>query len=42
MAEFQADQRPNKIDLGVGVYKDDAGLTVIPKAVKMAETRIQE
>ena len=42
MAEFQADPRPNKIDLGVGVYKDGAGLTVIPKAVKMAEARILE
>lgn len=42
MAEFQADPRPNKIDLGVGVYKDGEGLTVIPKAVKMAEARILE
>lgn len=40
MAEFQADRRPHKIDLGVGVYKDDAGLTVIPQAVKLAEARI--
>ena len=42
IAEFQADPRPEKIDLGVGVYKDGAGLTVIPKAVKMAERRILE
>lgn len=42
IAEFQADPRPNKIDLGVGVYKDGAGLTVIPKAVKTAEARILE
>jgi len=42
IAEFQADSRPNKIDLGVGVYKDDSGLTVIPKAVKLAEARILE
>ena len=42
IAEFQADPRPNKIDLGVGVYKDGAGLTVIPKAVKMAEARLLE
>ncbi len=42
MAEFQADPRPNKIDLGVGVYKDDAGATVIPRAVKTAEARILE
>lgn len=42
MAEFQADTRPNKIDLGVGVYKDGAGLTVIPKAVKLAEAQLLE
>ena len=42
IAEFQADPRPNKIDLGVGVYKDGAGLTVIPKAVKTAEARLLE
>ena len=42
IAEFQADPRPNKIDLGVGVYKDSDGLTVIPKAVKTAEARILE
>lgn len=42
IADFQADPRPNKIDLGVGVYKNGAGLTVIPKAVKMAEARILE
>ena len=42
IAEFQADPRPNKIDLGVGVYKDGAGQTVIPKAVKLAEARLLE
>ncbi len=40
MAEIQADDRPNKIDLGIGVYKDDAGNTPIMSAVKKAEERI--
>jgi aromatic-amino-acid transaminase len=26
---FQADQRPDKIDLGVGVYRDDEGKTPV-------------
>ena len=42
IAEFKADPRPNKIDLGVGVYKDGAGQTVIPKAVKLAEAHLLE
>jgi aromatic-amino-acid transaminase len=37
---FRADQRADKIDLGVGVYKDDAGRTVIMRAVKEAERRL--
>lgn len=40
MAEFRADERPDKIDLGVGVYKDAAGRTPIMRAVKAAETRL--
>ncbi|SDG41547.1 aromatic amino acid transaminase [Pelagibacterium luteolum] len=40
MAEIAADARPNKIDLGIGVYKDDAGNTPIMSAVKKAEERI--
>jgi len=32
-----ADPRPDKIDLGVGVYKDAAGTTPILRAVKAAE-----
>ena len=35
---FSADQRPHKINLGVGVYKDEGGATPILKAVKEAET----
>ena len=34
---FRADNNPHKVNLGVGVYKDDAGLTPILKAVKEAE-----
>jgi aspartate aminotransferase/aromatic-amino-acid transaminase len=37
---FKADPRPDKINLGVGVYKDDSGLTPIPRAVKRAEEQI--
>ncbi|WP_069301205.1 aromatic amino acid transaminase [Neptunicoccus sediminis] len=34
---FRADPRPEKIDLGVGVYKDANGNTPIMRAVKKAE-----
>ena len=37
---FNADQRSDKIDLGVGVYKDDSGNTPIMRAVKKAEARL--
>ncbi|HWJ89140.1 MAG TPA: amino acid aminotransferase [Pelagibacterium sp.] len=40
MAEIAADNRPGKIDLGIGVYKDDDGNTPIMTAVKKAEERI--
>lgn len=39
---FAADQNPNKIDLGVGVYKDEHGKTPVMAAVKLAEARILE
>jgi aspartate aminotransferase len=39
MAAFKADPRPHKIDLGVGVYKDEAGHTPVLDAVKRAEAR---
>lgn len=35
---FREDPRPDKIDLGVGVYKDSAGDTPVMRAVKDAET----
>ncbi len=34
---YQQDTNPAKVDLGVGVYKDDAGLTPIMAAVSIAE-----
>jgi len=37
IAEHQADTRPDKVDLGVGVYRDEDGGTPIPSAVKKAE-----
>jgi len=37
-----ADQRPNKIDVGVGVFRDGVGNTPIPASVKDAERRLVE
>lgn len=37
---YRADPRPNKVDLGVGVYKDSAGKTVVMRAVREAEKRL--
>jgi len=34
MAAYKQDTNPNKIDLGVGVYKDEQGNTPVLKAVK--------
>ncbi|MDR0476626.1 MAG: aspartate/tyrosine/aromatic aminotransferase [Desulfobulbaceae bacterium] len=34
---FRADANPHKVNLGVGVYKDEVGLTPILQAVKEAE-----
>jgi len=34
---FRADPTPNKVDLGVGVYRDARGQTPIPAAVREAE-----
>ena len=42
MAAFRADTRTDKIDLGVGIYKDSAGKTPIMHAVKSAEGRLLE
>ncbi|MEL6641257.1 MAG: aromatic amino acid aminotransferase, partial [Pseudomonadota bacterium] len=40
MAAFRADERSEKVDLGVGVYKDATGNTPVMRAVKEAERRI--
>ncbi|KAI0559362.1 aspartate aminotransferase [Gracilaria domingensis] len=37
---YNADPNPNKINLGVGAYRDDAGLPVVLDAVRQAEQRI--
>ncbi|WP_199609446.1 amino acid aminotransferase [Flocculibacter collagenilyticus] len=37
MAAYNSDSNPNKIDLGVGVYKDEYGDTPVLKCVKQAE-----
>lgn len=37
---YAADPRPGKIDLGVGVYKDEAGHTPVFAAVKAAEQHL--
>lgn len=42
MAEYAADPRTDKIDLGVGVYKDPRNNTPIMSAVTKAEQRILE
>lgn len=36
-AAFRADSSPCKVDLGVGVYRDDRGTTPVPRAVCDAE-----
>jgi aspartate aminotransferase len=37
LAAYRADADPGKVDLGIGVYRDDQGATPIPAAVKRAE-----
>jgi len=39
---YKNDERPTKMDLGVGVYKDSQGATVIMRAVRDAEKRLFE
>lgn len=40
IAAFKADPRADKIDLGVGVYKDPTGLTPVMRAIKAAEKKL--
>lgn len=42
MQKFRADPRQNKVDLVVGVYKNDAGDVPVMRAVKAAEHRLWE
>ena len=42
MQSYRADPRENKIDLGVGVYRDGTGVTPIMQAVKKAEAKLHE
>ena len=37
MALYRTDQDPNKVDLSVGVYQDESGLTPVLECVKRAE-----
>ncbi|OCP07503.1 MULTISPECIES: tyrosine aminotransferase [unclassified Ensifer] len=39
---YRKDERPGKVDLGVGVYRDETGHTPIFRAVKAAEKRLLE
>ncbi len=41
-AAYREDTNPNKIDLGVGVYKDENGNTPIMAAVAAAQTKLLE
>ena len=41
-AAFKKDTNPNKIDLGVGVYKDESGKTPVVSAIKKAEKLLWE
>jgi aromatic-amino-acid transaminase len=40
MAAYAADTHPDKVDLGVGVYRDASGVTPVMAAVRKAEQRI--
>ena len=40
IVEHRNDPRPEKIDLGVGVYRDASGQTPVPDTVKQAEKRL--
>lgn len=42
LVRYRADPRPDKLDLGVGVYRDSAGLSPIMAAVRAAERDLAE
>ncbi|WP_028779904.1 amino acid aminotransferase [Shewanella sp. 38A_GOM-205m] len=39
---FKADPRTDKVNLGVGIYKDEGGQTPVLKSVKLAEAKLLE
>ena len=39
---YRADPRADKLDLGVGVYKNEQGATPVMRAVRAAELRLHE
>ncbi|MFB9136888.1 amino acid aminotransferase [Vibrio olivae] len=39
-AAYRVDERPNKVDLGIGVYKNSQGETPIMQAVQRAQDRV--
>ncbi len=42
MAQYREDPRTDKIDLGVGVYKDEEGNTAVMRAIRAAEKRLHD
>lgn len=40
MAEYRADPDPRKIDLGVGVYRNERGETPVPEAVRRSQAAL--
>lgn len=40
MAAFRADERSEKVDLGVGVYRDETGITPVMDSVRAAEIHL--
>lgn len=39
---FKKDSNPNKVNLTIGVYKNDLGQSIVSKATQLAEKRILE
>lgn len=42
MLAYRADERANKLDLGIGVYRDEKGITPVMRSVKEAELALLE
>ncbi len=40
MAQYRADSDPRKVDLGIGIYRDDQGNTPVLRAVREAESAL--